>query len=196
MAHSLTSLPVRGALQVEAMEPTATQAVRESRSIHFHEAARATTTALSRTSTRVSGYIWRSWMAKLVICASGAENPGPDGDRLDLVEADGAGRRHQAQKPANSSRPTSRAMPRTRTRTTPMANAETAAAVGSNEYLRYANSSMGSGVSLAAVRKSERVKLSKEMAKAKIAPATTPGLITPRVTSKKARRGQAPRPWA
>ena len=75
MAHSLTSLPVRGALHVEAMEPTATQAVRESRSIHFHEAARATTTALSRTSTSVSGYIWRSWMAKLVICASGKARP-------------------------------------------------------------------------------------------------------------------------
>src|SRR5262249_32999555 len=75
MPHSLTSLPVRGALQVEAMEPTATQAVRESRSIHFHDAARATTPALSRTSTRVSGYIWRSWMAKLVICASGKARP-------------------------------------------------------------------------------------------------------------------------
>src|SRR5215831_13472099 len=75
MPHSLTSLPVRGALQVEAMEPTATQAVRESRSIHFQDAARATTTALSRTSTRVSGYIWRSWIAKLVICASGKARP-------------------------------------------------------------------------------------------------------------------------
>jgi len=30
-------------LHVAAIDPTATQAVRDSRSIHFHEAARATT---------------------------------------------------------------------------------------------------------------------------------------------------------
>src|SRR5215468_10334759 len=75
MPHSLTSLPVRGALQVEAIEPTSTHALRERRSIHFQEAARATTTALSRTSTSVSGYIVRSWIAKLVICASGNARP-------------------------------------------------------------------------------------------------------------------------
>ena len=57
IAHSLISLPVRGALQVEAMEPTSTHALRLMRSIHFQLAARATTTALSRTSARVSGYI-------------------------------------------------------------------------------------------------------------------------------------------
>ena len=73
--HSFTSLPVRGALQVDAIEPTATHAVRESRSIHFQLSARATITALFRTSTSVSGYICRSWMAKLVICASGNARP-------------------------------------------------------------------------------------------------------------------------
>ena len=57
------------------MEPTATQAVRESRSIHFQLSARATITALSRTSTSVSGYMRRSWMAKLVIWASGNARP-------------------------------------------------------------------------------------------------------------------------
>ncbi len=55
---------------------------------------------------------------------------------------------------------------------------------------------MGSGVSFELVRNSDRVKLSKEIANAKIAPATTPGLITPRVTSKNARTGCAPRLWA
>ena len=75
IAHSFTSLPVRGALHVEAMEPTSTHALRLIRSIHFQLAARATTTALSRTSARVSGYIFRSWMAKLVICASGNARP-------------------------------------------------------------------------------------------------------------------------
>ena len=75
IAHSFTSLPVRGALHVDAMEPTSTHALRLIRSIHFQLAARATTTALSRTSTRVSGYICRSWMAKLVICASGNARP-------------------------------------------------------------------------------------------------------------------------
>src|SRR6267142_1428782 len=39
MAHSLISLPVRGALQVEATEPTSTQALRLMRSIHFQLAA-------------------------------------------------------------------------------------------------------------------------------------------------------------
>ena len=57
IAHSFTSRPVRGALQVEAMAPTSTQALRLIRSIHFQLAARATTTALSRTSASVSGYI-------------------------------------------------------------------------------------------------------------------------------------------
>ena len=75
IAHSLISLPVRGALQVEAMEPTSTHALRLIRSIHFQLAARATTTALSRTSASVSGYMRRSWMAKLVIWASGNARP-------------------------------------------------------------------------------------------------------------------------
>ncbi len=241
--HSLTSRPVRGALQVEAIEPTSTQALRLIRSIHFQLAARATITALSRTSASVSGYIGRSSMAKLVIWASGnarpmqspsttgtsssaagherldrvaaadlerhhraelsaeillhhghgqrhrlgvgealladerrahvgddgdqvvvgqlgrvhqpahdalpvelahvqerqvraaaaagAQDPGADGEALDLVRGDGP---HQ--NPVNSSRPMKRAMPRTRTSATPMAKAETAAAVGSKEYLR------------------------------------------------------------
>src|SRR6267143_3577370 len=123
--------------------------------------------------------------------AAGAQDPGADRERLDLGGADVAERRHQ--KPVNSSRPTTRAMPSTTTSATPMATADTAAAVGSNEYLRYANSSMGSGVRREEVRKSERVKLSKEIANAKIAPATTPGLITPSVTSRNARTGWAPR---
>src|SRR5205823_11694969 len=123
-----------------------------------------------------------------------AEDPGPDGQRLDLGRADVAERRHQ--KPVNSSRPTTRAMPSTTTSATPRATADTAAAVGSNEYLRYANNSMGSGVRREEVRKSERVKLSKEIANAKMAPATTPGLITPNVTSRNARTGWAPRLWA
>ena len=59
IAHSLTSRPVRGALQVDAMEPTSTQTLRLIRSIHFQLAARETTTALSRTSARVRGYIWQ-----------------------------------------------------------------------------------------------------------------------------------------
>src|SRR5207237_8465106 len=75
MPHSFTSLPVRGALHVPAMEPTATQAVRDSRSIHFHDWARATITALSRTSASVSGYIGRSWIANEVIFASGNARP-------------------------------------------------------------------------------------------------------------------------
>src|SRR2546429_10011518 len=75
MPHSFTSLPVRGALHVPAMEPTATHAVRDSRSIHVHDCARATMTALSRTSASVSGYIGRSWIAKEVIFASGKARP-------------------------------------------------------------------------------------------------------------------------
>src|SRR5438874_831140 len=75
MPHSFTSLPVRGALHVDAIEPTSTHALRERRSIHFQEAARAMITALSRTSASVSGYIVRSWIAKLVICASGKARP-------------------------------------------------------------------------------------------------------------------------
>src|SRR5947207_46183 len=126
--------------------------------------------------------------------APGAQDQGAERQRLDLGGADVAERGHQ--KPVNSSRPTTRAMPSTTTSATPMATADTAAAVGSNEYLRYANSSMGSGVRREEVRKSERVKLSKEIANAKMAPATTPGLITPNVTSRNARTGWAPRLWA
>ena len=57
------------------MEPTSTQTLRLIRSIHFQLAARETITALSRTSARLRGYIWRSWMAKLVIWASGNARP-------------------------------------------------------------------------------------------------------------------------
>src|SRR5262245_2774673 len=74
-ADSLIPLPVRGALQVDPIEPTSTQSLRLIRSIHFQDAARDTTTALSRTSARVSGYIRRSWIAKLVIWASGNARP-------------------------------------------------------------------------------------------------------------------------
>ena len=112
IAHSLISLPVRGALQVEAMEPTSTQALRLMRSIHFQDAARATTTALSRTSASVSGYIWRSWMAKLVIWASGnarpMQSPSITGrssiaarhEGLDGVAAADLERHHRAELPA------------------------------------------------------------------------------------------------
>ena len=62
-----TSAPVRGALQVAAIEPTSVQTLRLMRSIHFQLAARATMTSLSRMSARVSGNIGRSAMAKLVI---------------------------------------------------------------------------------------------------------------------------------
>src|SRR5437660_686757 len=126
--------------------------------------------------------------------AAGAQDPGADRERLDLGGADVTERRHQ--KPVNSSSPTTRAMPSTTTSATPMATADTAAAVGSKEYLRYANSSMGSGVRREEVRNNERVKLSNEIANAKMAPATTPGLITPNVTSRNARTGWAPRLWA
>ena len=56
---------------VAEVEPTSVQTLREIRSIHFHEAARVTTTSLSRQSTRLKGYICRSPIAKLVIWASG-----------------------------------------------------------------------------------------------------------------------------
>ncbi len=75
MPHSLTSFPVRGALQVAATEPTSTQALRLNRSIHFQLAARATMTSLSRTSARVRGNGERPPIAKLVIWASGNARP-------------------------------------------------------------------------------------------------------------------------
>src|SRR5205085_7197290 len=65
---------------------------------------------------------------------AGAEDPRPDGQRLDLGRAHVPKWCHQ--KPVNSSRPTTRAMPSTTTSATPTATAETAAAVGSKEYLR------------------------------------------------------------
>src|SRR5204862_1612566 len=102
--------------------------------------------------------------------ATGAQDPGADRQRLDLGGADVAERRHQ--KPVNSSRPTTRAMPSTTTSATPMATADTAAAGGSKEDLRYANSSMGSGVRRGEVRNGERGKLSKEVANGKVEPAT------------------------
>ena len=62
--QSLTSRPVRGALQVADVEPTSVQTLRDMRSIHFQLAALATIASLSRQSTSVSGYICRSPMAK------------------------------------------------------------------------------------------------------------------------------------
>src|SRR5262249_4147391 len=63
--------------------------------------------------------------------AAGAQDPGADGQALDLVHGD---RSHQ--NPVNSSSPMKRAMPRTSASATPMAKADTAAAVGSNEYFK------------------------------------------------------------
>ena len=63
--------------------------------------------------------------------AARAQDPGADGKRLDLLRGD-----EPHQNPVNSSSPMKRAMPRTSTSATPMAKADTAAAVGSKEYLR------------------------------------------------------------
>jgi len=71
IAHRLTSAPVRGALQVAAIEPYSVQTFRLTRSIHFQLGTRATTTSAPRGSTVVSGAGDRSPTAKLVICASG-----------------------------------------------------------------------------------------------------------------------------
>src|SRR4030095_9589015 len=63
--------------------------------------------------------------------APGAQDPGADGEALDLVDGNG-----MHQNPVNSSSPMKQAMPSTSTSATPMATADTAAAVGSKEYLR------------------------------------------------------------
>ncbi len=55
MPHSFTSAPVRGALQVAAMDPTAVHAARLMRSIHSQLSATGITTWLSRMSARVRG---------------------------------------------------------------------------------------------------------------------------------------------
>ena len=74
-AHRRTSPPVRGALQVAAMEPTSVTAARPSRSCHFQLAARSTTTMLSRMSARQNGKLRSPAMAKVVIWASGNARP-------------------------------------------------------------------------------------------------------------------------
>ena len=55
MPHFFTSAPVRGALQVEAIEPYSTQILRLTRSIHFQVGTFSTTNSSPRTSTVVSG---------------------------------------------------------------------------------------------------------------------------------------------
>src|SRR5215471_7290939 len=71
MPHFLISAPVRGALQVEAVEPYSTQILRLTRSIHFQVGTLSTTDSRPRTSTDVSGHGLRSPTAAEVICASG-----------------------------------------------------------------------------------------------------------------------------
>ena len=71
MPQSFTSRPVRGALQVEAIEPTSTHIFRDRRSIHFQDGTLATIPSTPRGSTSESGQGFRSPTAKLVICASG-----------------------------------------------------------------------------------------------------------------------------
>ena len=71
MPHFFTSAPVRGALQVEAIEPYSTQILRLTRSIHFQVGTFSTTNSSPRTSTVVSGQGLRSPTATEVICASG-----------------------------------------------------------------------------------------------------------------------------
>ena len=50
MPHSLTSRPVRGALQVEAIEPISTQILRLARSIHFQLGTFVTIASMPRGS--------------------------------------------------------------------------------------------------------------------------------------------------
>ena len=50
MPHSFTSRPVRGALQVEAIEPISTQILRDTRSIHFQLGTLVTTDSNPRGS--------------------------------------------------------------------------------------------------------------------------------------------------
>lgn len=55
MPQVFTSAPVRGALQVEAMEPYSTQILRLTRSIHFQVGTFCTTDPSPRQSTVESG---------------------------------------------------------------------------------------------------------------------------------------------
>ncbi|MND05376.1 hypothetical protein D3C83_261290 [compost metagenome] len=55
MPQSFTSRPVRGALQVDAIEPVSTQALRLMRSIHFQLGTFCTITSIPRQSTNASG---------------------------------------------------------------------------------------------------------------------------------------------
>src|SRR5471030_1302791 len=71
MPHFLISAPVRGALQVDAIEPYSAQILRLTRSIHFQVGTDCTTDSSPRTSTVVSGHGTRSPTATEVICASG-----------------------------------------------------------------------------------------------------------------------------
>src|SRR3990167_9612347 len=75
MPHFLTSAPVLGALQVDAMEPYSVQILRLTRSIHFQVGTLSTTDSRPRTSTVVSGEGARSATATDVICSSGYARP-------------------------------------------------------------------------------------------------------------------------
>ena len=55
MPHSFTSAPVRGALQVEAIEPFSTQILRLTRSIHFQVGTLSTIASMPRGSYSVQG---------------------------------------------------------------------------------------------------------------------------------------------
>ena len=69
--HSLTSRPVRGALQVAAIEPVSTVSTRLARSIHFQVGTSVITASMPRGSTSDRGHGCSPAMAKLVIWASG-----------------------------------------------------------------------------------------------------------------------------
>lgn len=69
--HRFTSAPVRGALQVAAIDPVSTVRTLLARSIHFHVGTEVMMASMPRGSTRESGQGWSPAMAKLVIWASG-----------------------------------------------------------------------------------------------------------------------------
>jgi hypothetical protein len=77
MPQRFTSAPVRGALQVDATEPTSTQILRLTRSIHFQvvtlhdDSPPRTSTVGEWAAARAAGRRWR----RLVICASGKARP-------------------------------------------------------------------------------------------------------------------------
>src|SRR5687767_12624468 len=69
--HFLTSAPVRGALQVEAIEPYSPHILRLTRSIHFQVGTLPTTDSRLAASTERSGPGFRSPTATEVRGASG-----------------------------------------------------------------------------------------------------------------------------